>query len=313
MRKMTKIACLLLLVTIVPFSCLETLTDDSADIADTYEKRCPPGLWCGKKRSATGDKTETSRSEQILASSFEKRCPPGLWCGKKRNLPETQLSSSDVTTNKLVDTFEKRCPPGLWCGKKREISEQRMVKNFEKRCPPGLWCGKKRRNLAVTSGKLTTVAKAKDIKDQFEKRCPPGLWCGKKRGLSDTKLGTAENNEDNMDQTPMKTFEKRCPPGLWCGKKREVPEEETTTEGTNYVPITKVFEKRCPPGLWCGRKRGYYEEIPADSTKIGEETEGSLEDNNGKSTGMTQATSQNENSSLKAFEKRCPPGLWCGK
>jgi hypothetical protein len=33
---------------------------------------CPPGLWCGKKRSAS----------KGIAKRYSTICPPGLWCGK---------------------------------------------------------------------------------------------------------------------------------------------------------------------------------------------------------------------------------------
>lgn len=37
-----------------------------------FEAGCPPGLWCGKKRSVPSK----------LADRSSTNCPPGLWCGK---------------------------------------------------------------------------------------------------------------------------------------------------------------------------------------------------------------------------------------
>ena len=61
--------------------------DQHADV-DAFEKRCPPGLWCGKKRTITEENAaaEEEKDESSSLEAFEKRCPPGLWCGKKRTI-----------------------------------------------------------------------------------------------------------------------------------------------------------------------------------------------------------------------------------
>ena len=263
------LGCCHFLLLFIPFASLETFSSSSSSepssgFQETFEKRCPPGLWCGKKRQVTEEETKASQYDEkqhpdgkILDSNlaaktktqfknpneqrkqqvnvFEKRCPPGLWCGRKREAKD--LSSSKSTERVNVDNmayqFEKRCPPGLWCGKKREVSDQNLnnapttedinkktrIKTFEKRCPPGLWCGKKREVADVVSNrKSTETGDVNNMAGRFEKRCPPGLWCGKKREVSDQILKNAEHTEDMNEQTPIKSFEKRCPPGLWCGK-----------------------------------------------------------------------------------------------
>lgn len=122
-------------------------------------------------RDESQDNVEDHPSFLEIARSFRERCPPGLWCGKKREVPEYKSITDKATDNDpkigLARTFEKRCPPGLWCGKKREMTLQSMsaeegkeapkhqgqhalrqvevndlAKQFQKRCPPGLWCGK---------------------------------------------------------------------------------------------------------------------------------------------------------------------------
>ena len=77
-----------------------------------------------------------SEPSSEFVETFEKRCPPGLWCGKKRGIPEEQAmvpddedqhvkvdarKKRDVSEEDIMKTFEKRCPPGLWCGKKRQV------------------------------------------------------------------------------------------------------------------------------------------------------------------------------------------------
>ncbi|CAH3022446.1 unnamed protein product, partial [Porites evermanni] len=229
------LGCCHFLLLFIPFASLETFSSSSSSepssgFQETFEKRCPPGLWCGKKRQVTEEETKAKQQVNV----FEKRCPPGLWCGRKREAKD--LSSSKSTERVKVDNmayqFEKRCPPGLWCGKKREVSDQNLnnapttedinrqtrIKTFEKRCPPGLWCGKKREVADVVSNrKSTETGDVNNMAGRFEKRCPPGLWCGKKREVSDQILKNAEHTEDMNEQTPIKSFEKRCPPGLWCG------------------------------------------------------------------------------------------------
>ena len=137
-------------------------------MAEQFEKRCPPGLWCGKRELSNQKSINTAQTEDnpdhSLMKAFEKRCPPGLWCGKKRETPEAKEKGDDLEEfssmkskaegakkqGPLMDVFEKRCPPGLWCGKKRSITEEEekdkssSLEAFEKRCPPDLWCGKKR-------------------------------------------------------------------------------------------------------------------------------------------------------------------------
>lgn len=59
---------------------------------------------------------------------FEKRCPPGLWCGKKRESPEElpdETEEIEKAMDEVLNTFENRCPPGLWCGKKRAVSKRK--------------------------------------------------------------------------------------------------------------------------------------------------------------------------------------------
>ena len=312
--QMKMIAGFLLCILYVPYVSMEMSTADvsapSSEFVETFEKRCPPGLWCGKKRGITEKQAMVSDDEDQHAGvdAFEKRCPPGLWCGKKRSFPGSKSavkSNTPIEEGKenLASTFEKRCPPGLWCGKKRSVAEEISIAadqnsetamdTFEKRCPPGLWCGKKR------------GLSEEDMMKTFEKRCPPGLWCGKKRQVSETKAAEVAEANKMADQ-----FEKRCPPGLWCGKKRGAPEAEEKSEDSimkvspeefssmksevkgpkKQGPLMDVFEKRCPPGLWCGKKRAITEENAAEEEE------------------------KDKSSSLPAaFEKRCPPGLWCGK
>lgn len=252
------------------------VVDDHYPEVNAYEKRCPPGLWCGKKRSLSRGKSAAKTNTQIedykenLASTFEKRCPPGLWCGKKRALPEEILTAADNNRKSITDTFEGRCPPGLSCGKKRDIPKEEMMETFEKRCPPGLWCGKKRQLHSNSENKVTQVDEASKMADQFEKRCPPGLWCGKKREIP-------EASEENGDS-------------LLNGSPEELSSKTIKAEGdTKQGLLVDVFEKRCPPGLWCGKKRAITEET------------------------ATGADEEDDNMSPEAFEKRCPPGLWCGK
>ena len=146
-------------------------------MAEQFEKRCPPGLWCGKRELSNQKSIKAAQDDpdHSLMKDFEKRCPPGLWCGKKRETPEAKEKSDDsirkddpeelsgmkskaegrITQGPLMDVFEKRCSPGRWCGEKRAITEENAaaeeekdesssLEAFEKRCPPGLWCGKKR-------------------------------------------------------------------------------------------------------------------------------------------------------------------------
>ena len=72
--------------------------ENEDDFINALEKRCPPGLWCGKKRTTTGDNLVGSNEEEgeLSLKTFEKRCPPGLWCGKKRT-----IATSASTKNQL--------------------------------------------------------------------------------------------------------------------------------------------------------------------------------------------------------------------
>ena len=340
------LGCCHFLLLFIPFASLKTFSSSSSSepssgFQETFEKCCPPGLWCGKKRHLTEEETRASqydeqqqpdgkifdgnlaartktqfkdpneqRKQQV--NVFEKRCPPGLWCGRKREVKDLSSSNSTerVNVDNVADQFEKRCPPGLWCGKKRESSDQNLnnfpltedinkqsrIKTFEKRCPPGLWCGKKREVAHVVSNrKSTETGDVNNMAGRFEKRCPPGLWCGKKREVSDQNLKKAEQTEDMNEKTRIKSFEKRCPPGLWCGKKREVADVVSNRKSAETGDVNNMagrFEKRCPPGLWCGKKR----EVSDQNLKKAEQTE-----------------DMNAKTRIKSFEKRCPPGLWCGK
>ena len=149
-----------------------------------------------------------SQPSSEFVETFEKRCPPGLWCGKKRGIPEEQaMVPDDEDQHVKVDAFEKRCPPGMWCcaeavcGKKRSFSgsksegetntqieedKKNLASTFEKRCPPGLWCGKKRNVAEVIS--IAADQNSETAFDTLEKRCPPGLWCGKKRDVSEEAM-----------------------------------------------------------------------------------------------------------------------------
>lgn len=348
---MTMFAGLLLLILFVPYVSMEILKADLSEPSAEFEKRCPPGLWCGKKRGIPEEDAMVSDDEDQHAevNAFEKRCPPGLWCGKKRSFSGSKSAAKTNTQieedkENLASTFEKRCPPGLWCGKKRNVPEEisiaadqnseTVLDTFEKRCPPGLWCGKKR-----------DVSEEKMMKT-FEKRCPPGLWCGKKRqvfGHNENKATEVAEANKMADQ-----FEKRCPPGLWCGKRELSNQKSINAAQTEADPdhsLIKTFEKRCPPGLWCGKKRetpeakeknddSLMKDYPEDylSSKMskaeGHKKQGPLMDVFGKRCppglwcGKKRAIieenaageeEKDESLSLEAFEKRCPPGLWCGK
>ena len=188
-----------------------------------------------RKESARKSTRHEDHLDRSMSKSFEKRCPPGLWCGKKRATLDTQSSGANANEDQPdkseIDTFRKRCPPGLWCGRKREMfknalsgatdtetdQEHSSIEAFEKRCPPpGLWCGKKRGILGKAVDNTMTKG--------FEKRCPPGLWCGKKRSLSKQESKWSPNLESEMNDVELLSgkFQKRCPPGLWCGKKRGI-------------------------------------------------------------------------------------------
>ena len=149
-------------------------------MVEQFEKRCPPGLWCGKRELSNQKSNNAAQDDpdhSLMMNEFEKRCPPGLWCGKKRETPEAKEKSDDSIMKDdpeelssvkaegpkeqgpLMDVFEKRCPPGLWCGKKRAIiqenaaeedekDESSSLEAFEKRCPPGLWCTGKKRTIS---------------------------------------------------------------------------------------------------------------------------------------------------------------------
>ena len=99
----------------------------SSEFVETLEKRCPPGLWCRKKRGIPEEQAMISDDEDQHADvdAFEKRCPPGLWCGKKRTITEENAAAEEEKDESLsLEAFEKRSPPGLWCtGKKRTISK----------------------------------------------------------------------------------------------------------------------------------------------------------------------------------------------
>lgn len=123
-----------------------------------FASKCPPGLWCGKKRSLVMSNLKKINkldedASKPLDERFASKCPPGLWCGKKRNvpsklqeIPEIPVKGEIMHKEKPHDVMEdrnvhrrfmSRCPPGLWCGKKRDL-----VARFAYKCPPGLWCGK---------------------------------------------------------------------------------------------------------------------------------------------------------------------------
>ena len=276
-----------------------------ADV-DAFEKRCPPGLWCGKKRSFSGKtNTHTKEDKENLVSTFEKRCPPGLWCGKKRSVPQEISIAADQNSETAMDTFEKRCPPGLWCGKKRGLSEKNMMKTFEKRCPPGLWCGKKRQ---VNENKATEEAEENNMAEQLEKRCPPGLWCGK-RELSNQKSNNAAQIEDDSSHSLMKEFEKRCPPGLWCGKKRETLEAKEESDDSPMKDDPEVLssmKSQAEGPIKQGPLTDVFEKRCPPGLWCGRKRAITEES-------AAEEEEKDEGSSLEAFEKRCPPGLWCGK
>jgi len=312
---MKMFAGLLLCILYVPYVSMEMLTADlsapSSEFVETFEKRCPPGLWCGKKRGIPEEQAMVSDDEDQHAEvdAFEKRCPPGLWCGKKRSFSGSKSAAKPNTPieedkENLASTFEKRCPPGLWCGKKRNVPEEisiaadqnseTVLDTFEKRCPPGLWCGKKR------------GLSEENMMKTFEKRCPPGLWCGKKRQVSENKATEAAEANKVADQ-----FEKRCPPGLWCGKRELSNQKSINAAQTEEDPdhsLMKAFEKRCPPGLWCGKKR----EAPEAKEKSDDST---MKDDPEESSSMKSEAKgpKKQGPLMDVFEKRCPPGLWCGK
>lgn len=309
---------LIICVLYVPYVSMEMLTANeskpSSEFAETFEKRCPPGLWCGKKRGIPEEQAMASDDEDQHAEvdAFEKRCPPGLWCGKKRSFSgstSAEKTNTQIEKDKenVASTFEKRCPPGLWCGKKRNVDEKiaiaadqdsdyKPLEAFEKRCPPGLWCGKKR-DISVENMTKT-----------FEKRCPPGLWCGKKRqvfGHNENKATEVPEAKKVADQ-----FEKRCPPGLWCGKREFSNQKSVNTAQTEDDPnhsLMKAFEKRCPPGLWCGKKR--------ETSEVKEKSDNSqMKDDPEKFSSVKSEEAKEANKQgplMDVFEKLCPGGMWC--
>lgn len=216
---MARFYCILFFITVFPYHSLETsevedLSETTSGFADTFEKRCPPGHWCGKKRDI----------------SSQHKCHPTLGCVKEAvsTIESAKQNPKEVKVDNMAKTFNRRCPPGLWCGKKRQISNQEQIEDndnqvstdtFEKRCPPGLWCGKKRD--IPDDGPITKERRSQSSIKVFEKRCPPGLWCGKKRESPEELPDETKEIEKAMDEV-LNTFENRCPPGLWCGKKRAV-------------------------------------------------------------------------------------------
>ena len=238
---MKMFAGLLLCILYVPYVSMEmstaVLSEPSFEFVETFEKRCPPGLWCGKKRGipeeqamVPDDKDQHVKvdagkkrdvSEEDMMKTFEKRCPPGLWCGKKRQAfgPNENKATEVAEANKTAEQFEKRCPPtGLWCGK-RELSNEKSINTGQ-----------------------TEVDHDHSFMKAFEKRCPPGLWCGKKR---ETPEVNKEKSDDSLMKEDLKKF-----------SSIKSKAEGTTEQG----PLMDVFEKRCPPGLWCGKKRAITEE-----------------------------------------------------
>ncbi|XP_032226775.1 uncharacterized protein LOC116610157 [Nematostella vectensis] len=117
----------------------------------------------------TGPPDEVARRMFRRASTS---CPPGLWCGKKRSIPEQnpsglelqlpylagtlpsyEVNDEDAPQSDLKKMFRRAstsCPPGLWCGRKRTVysnigippRQSSLKSKFERSCPPGLWCGK---------------------------------------------------------------------------------------------------------------------------------------------------------------------------
>ena len=131
---MKMIAALLLCILYFPYVSMEMMTADSSapssEFVETLEKRCPPGLWCGKKRGISKEQAMISDDEDqhTDVDAFEKRCPPGLWCGKKRAITEENVAEEEEKDeSSSLEAFEKRCPPGLWWGKKRTISKMMNV------------------------------------------------------------------------------------------------------------------------------------------------------------------------------------------
>ena len=67
-----------------------------------------------KKSSMTESKAEEPKKQGPLMDVFEKCCPPGLWCGKKRAITEENAAEEEEKDEKSsLEAFEKRCPPGL--------------------------------------------------------------------------------------------------------------------------------------------------------------------------------------------------------
>ena len=55
-----------------------------------------------------------------MAEQFEKRCPPGLWCGKRELSNQKSINTAqteDDHDHSFMKAFEKRCPPGPGCSK----------------------------------------------------------------------------------------------------------------------------------------------------------------------------------------------------
>ena len=58
--------------------------------------------------SSMKSKAEGPKKQDPLMDVFVKRCPPGLWCGKKRAIAEEEERDESSS----LEAFEKRCPPG---------------------------------------------------------------------------------------------------------------------------------------------------------------------------------------------------------
>lgn len=144
----------------------KTQDDKQTRSMTMFASKCPPGLWCGKKRSLAlsklkqmqqlgeeedqNDETPKAVAQRSM-SNFASKCPPGLWCGKKRSVPSRfqerpeipideeamQNQQQPIVNKNVYRRFMDNCPPGLWCGKKRSLASR-----FVAKCPPGLWCGK---------------------------------------------------------------------------------------------------------------------------------------------------------------------------
>ncbi|XP_031554651.1 uncharacterized protein LOC116291611 [Actinia tenebrosa] len=142
---------------------------DERSSISRFAQKCPPGLWCGKKRGL--NKRTKDRLSMTKFAGHD--CPPGIWCGKKRqvnlkafetpqhqaqNVQTVNPQAEEINPNKANKVFPENLKQGP--------IDEKLFRRIEDDCPPGLWCGKKR-------------SAPSKLADRSSTNCPPGLWCGK--------------------------------------------------------------------------------------------------------------------------------------